>query len=142
MSNTQFAFLNRAAVPDKAALQASIDAMGFNLTLHPDFTRFEDSGFLPFTLNGEEGPGFEISYEDANAVTEDDEDFAAIADGRDYCISMVWRSSLRDLACVMIVSCALAKDFGAVISYEGDDPESLDKMLEATQSILDEASAG
>ena len=100
MSNTQFAFLNRASVPDRRALQASIDAMGFDLELYPDFARFEDSGFLPCTLNGEEGPGFEISYDSASDVIDDDEDFASVADGRDFCISMVWRSSVKDLACV------------------------------------------
>lgn len=139
MSNTQFAFLNRTNVPDRAALQASIDRLGFDLKLAPNFTQFEDSGFLPFKLQGEEGPGFEIFYESAADVTDGDEDFEAVANGRDYCISMVWRSSMKDLACVMILSCALARDFGAVVSYGGEAPEPLDQMLEATQSILAEA---
>ena len=37
MSNTQYAFLKRSSVPDRAALQASVSALGFDLTLHPDF---------------------------------------------------------------------------------------------------------
>ena len=136
MSNTQYAFLKRSSVPDRAALQASVGALGFDLTLHPDFTPFEDSGFLPFVLCGEEGPGFEIEYLEAEEVIDGDEDFASLADGRDYCITMVWRSSMKDLACVMIVSCALAKDFDAVISYEGEEPDPLPKMLEATREIV------
>jgi hypothetical protein len=141
MSNSQFAFINRSAVPDRAALQASIDALGFDLKLHPEFTPFDDSGFLPCTLSGEEGPGFEIFYEDSAEIVGEDDDFKLIADGRDHCISMVWRGSMKDLACVMIVSCALTKDFGAVVSYEGESPESLPKMLEATQGIVKDAAS-
>jgi hypothetical protein len=139
MSNTQFAFLKRSSVPDRASLQASIDALGFDLKLHPDFTPFDDSGFLPFTLNGEEGPGYEIYYEETKDVAKGDERLLALAGDRDHCISMVWRSSLKDLACVMVVSCALTKDFGAVVSYEGEPAEPLESMLEATYGILKDA---
>ena len=136
MSNTQFAFLQRAKVPTREALQTSISALGFDVELHPDFTPFEDSGFLPFTLNGEEGPGFEIQYQDSSEVVDGDDALSAIAAGRDYCISMVWSSSMKDLACVLIVSCALAKDFGAVTSYEGEAPQPLADLLMAAQQII------
>ena len=141
MSNVQYAFLDRARVPDRPALQASIDALGFDLKLYPDFTPFTDEGFSPCVLGGEEGPGFEIAYQTASEATDDDEDFLAIADGRDYCITLVWRGSMKDLACVMIVSCALTKDFGAVVSYEGDEPSPLDEMLASTKEILIDAAA-
>lgn len=136
MSNTQMAFIGRARVPSRSALQASIDALGFDLKLHPEYAPFEDSGFLPFLLNGEEGFGFEIYYQDAAEIVGDDESLRAIANGRDYCISMVWRGSLKDLACVMIVSCALVKDYDAVVSYEGNAPEPLDIMLVATHDVI------
>jgi hypothetical protein len=136
MSNTQFAFIKRSALPDRAALQASVDALGFDLKLHPQFRPITDSGFLPFTLNGQEGSGFEVFYTDTDEVAGDDKNLLFLAGGRDHCISMVWSSSMKDLACVMIVSCALAKDFDAVVSYEGEPPLSLDNMLEATQGIL------
>lgn len=139
MSNSQFAFIQRQSVPDRAALQASLDRLGFDLKLHPDFTRFDDSGFLPFTLNGTEGPGFEIHYSEAQDVVGDDEDFAAIADGRDYCITMTWGGRMKDLACVMMVSCALAQDFGAAVSYEGEEPSPLEEMLHTVQVALKEA---
>lgn len=35
MSNTQVAFIGRARVPSRSALQASIDALGFDLKLDP-----------------------------------------------------------------------------------------------------------
>lgn len=136
MSNTQYAFLDRSCVPDRSALQSSIEALGFDLQLHPDFTPFTDSGFSPCLLEGREGPGFEICYQSTAEATEGDEGFSALAGDRDFCISMVWRGSMKDLACVMIVSCALAKDFGAVVSYEGEDPSSFDEMLEAAKEIV------
>jgi len=73
MSNMQFAFIERSLVPDRAALQASVDALGFDLKLDPEYTRFDDSGFLPFILNGEEGFGFEIYYEEASEIIGEDQ---------------------------------------------------------------------
>lgn len=139
MSNTQYAFLNRAQVPDRSALQASIDALGFDLRLHPQFTPFIDSGFSPCVLCGKEGPGFEIYYAPSKVVTDGNEDFLALAEGRDFCISMVWRGSMKDLACVMVVSCALAKDFGAIVSYEGEATFPLAAMLAATPALIRDA---
>jgi hypothetical protein len=69
MSNTQIAFLNRSNVPDRGALQASIDRLGFNLTLHPEFTAFEDAGFSPCVLNGTPDVGFEVFYAPTSEVT-------------------------------------------------------------------------
>lgn len=138
MSNMQFAFIERSRVPDRAALQASVDALGFDLQLHPEYTRFDDAGFLPLVLNGEEGFGFEIYYDEASGVIGEDQRLRALAAGRDHCISMVWRGSMKDLACVMIFSCALTKDFGAVVFYEGEAPEPLEQMLAATRDILRE----
>lgn len=138
MSNIQYAFIDRASVPDRAALQASIDALGFDLKLDPAFTPFKDSGFLPFVLNAEEGPGFEIGYEPASDLIGDDEALRAIASGRDVVISMAWHGSMKDLACALIVSCALMKDFGAVISYEGEPPEPLETLLTAVNDTLND----
>lgn len=141
MSNIQYAFIERENVPDRSQLQASLDASGYDLKLHPDCMPFEDSGFLPFTLNGEEGPGFEIQCEAASEVIGDDEALREIAGGRDFCISMSWHGSMKDLACVMIVSCALVKDFDSVVSYEGEPPEPLDSLLAAVPEVLADAKA-
>jgi len=140
MSNTQLAFLQRSAVPERAALQASIDSLGFNLKLHPGFNPFVSSGFLPVTLNGEDGPGFEIYFEDVTEISEMDEMRNAIASGRDHCISMRWGGSMKDLACVMIVSSALARDFNAVVSHEGEAPIPVLALLEGARTVLKIAS--
>jgi len=141
VSNIQYAFIDRSRVPNRPELQASIDALGFDLQLSPEYTPFEDSGFLPFTLNGEEGPGFEIQYAVATELIGDDQALKAIATGRDCCISMAWHGSMKDLACVMIVSCALMKNFDAVVSYEGEAPEPLEKLLAEVPGILADARA-
>jgi hypothetical protein len=131
MSNTQYAFLMRSKVPDREALQISIDALGFDLKLDPDFTPFTDSGFSPCVLNGVSNVGFEISYENAA----DFEEIKEIVGVNDFCISMTWHGSMKDCACALVVGSALAKDFGAVISYEGNPPDS----LESLESLLSEA---
>ncbi|MFZ6723425.1 hypothetical protein [Undibacterium sp. Ji49W] len=138
MSNTQFAFIQREQVPNRESLQSAIDQLGFDLQLDSDFTAFEDSGFSPCTLNGKDGTGFEISYDAVTSLSDDEEIFLELANGRDYCISLVWHSSTEDLACVMIVCCALAKYFDALISYEADVPTEFDDLLQATTDIVKE----
>ena len=139
MSNTQYAFLKKSQEPGREALQASIDALGFDLTLYPDFSPLEDSGFLPCTLNGIAGVGFELNGEAAGEVVRGDNALRRIAGENDYGMSLVWGGSVEDRACAMIVSCALAKDFGAVVSYQGQAPEPLDHLLRSTRHIVDDA---
>lgn len=139
MSNTQIAFLNRDNVPNREALQASIDRLGFKLTLDPDFTPFEDCGFSPCVLDGTPDVGFEVFYAPTSEIAEGDHNLTTIANGRDFGISMIWRGSMKDCASAMIVSCALAKDYGAVVSYEGEPPEPFETLLEHTRSIVADA---
>ena len=67
--------------------------------------------------------------------------YVDIASDNDTCLSLVWHGSMRDLACVMIVSCALARDFGAIISFEGEEPESLESLLSGARDALKDAAA-
>lgn len=139
MSNTQFAFLKRKSVPSREVLQAAIDALGFDLKLHPDLDLVKDTGFSPCVLEGVPEVGFELFSGEAEEVLDGDEDFLSTIGDRKFCISMSWRGSMKDCAAVMIVSCALAKLSDAIISYEGDPPEPLSKMLEATNEIIADA---
>jgi len=139
VSNTQYAFLKRSKVPNREALQTSIDRLGFNLKLHPEFTPFEDSGFSPCVLDGIADVGFEVFYSPASNIVEDDAGLQNIVGDNDFFISMVWRGSMKDCACAMIVSCALAKDFDAVISYELNAPEPLETLIQNTKAIINDA---
>ena len=141
MSTIQYPYIERQRVPNRSQLQEAIDAFGFDLKLHPEYMPFQDSGFLPFTLNGDEEPGFEIQYFPSSELNSDDEALLRYAAGRDFCISMSWHGSMKDLACVLLVSCALVKDFGAVVCYEGEPPESLERMLAVVPEVLADADA-
>jgi len=61
----------------------------------------EDCGFSPCVFNGISGAGFEVLCEPTIDLV-DDEVLSDIAGENDISISMVWRSSLRDYACVLI----------------------------------------
>jgi hypothetical protein len=137
MSCTQLAFIIKSRIPDRASLQSSIDSLGFDLELHPELNLLEDTGFVPCVLYGEPNVGFEVFACAAEEITGDEEEFQAIAGDNDWCISLRWHNSMKDCACAMIVCCALAKDFDAVISYEGDPSEPLNRLLESTRSIIE-----
>jgi hypothetical protein len=136
MSNTQYVFLKSADVPSRGALQASIDALGFDLKLHPELNLLTDSGFSPCVLAGNSDVGFELITGSAHEIFEGAEE---LAPDKDYSIGMIWGGSMKDCASVMIVSAALAKDFGAVISYEGAPPEPVEKILEGARIVFAEA---
>lgn len=77
-------------------------------------------------------------HESTSAMICDDDQLMHLAEDRDLCISMAWHGGINDLACVMVVSCALIKDFEAVVSYEGEQPEQPNRMFEiASEGITD-----
>ncbi|MGW8393485.1 hypothetical protein [Pseudoduganella sp. HUAS MS19] len=136
MSNTQYAFLKHTAIPGRGELQAAIDALGFDLKLHPELDFAEDSGFSPCILEGTPDVGFELYSGEAEEFLDGTDEFRSLIGDREFCISMIWRGSMKDCAAALIVSCALAKLCDAVISYEGEPPEPFNKMLEATKEIV------
>jgi hypothetical protein len=138
MSNIQYAFIESRHVPDRLSLQVGIDALGFDLKIGDAYIPFKDCDFVPVVLNGQAGHGLDLQFLAAEELATSTELRDVVA-GRDQCISMAWHGSFKDLACVMIVSCALAKDFGAVVSYAGEPPESLADLLEAAREALEEA---
>lgn len=142
MSNTQFAFLAKENVPSKEQWQSAIDELKFsiNLQIDPELVPFEDEGFSPCIWgDNEHDVGFEIYYDPSADIHGDDADLTKIIGDNDYSISMCWDGSMKDCAAVMIASCALATAFGAVISYQGQAPEALDKLISDTKEIIVDA---
>jgi len=136
MANEQYAFLNKDKVPSRDAWQASIDECGFDFQLDPALKPFEDSGFLPCKLGGRDA-GFEIVYDGSPELLKE---FGDLVQGRDYCISFRWGGSMIECASVMIASYSLAKSFGAIVSYEGEDPVGdLGDFLEETRACVKDA---
>lgn len=139
MSNIQFVFLKKSDIPARAALQASIDALGFDMQLDPQLDLLEDEGFSPNVLEGRADVGLELGRDSVEEILEENSELRGAVRDRDVCITMSWHGSMADLACAMIVSTALAKDFGAVVSYEGETPDTLAGLLEGTQDAIAEA---
>lgn len=61
MARARTAYLNRADVPDRAALQAALDAFKLKLVLDDGYVPLETSGYLPCTLHGEDA-GFTLRF--------------------------------------------------------------------------------
>ncbi|MDR0781712.1 MAG: hypothetical protein LBF16_13655 [Pseudomonadales bacterium] len=137
MSNTQFAFLEKSRVPIRASLQASIDALGFDLQLYPALDLLSDAGFIPCVFYGVSDIGFELYSGPTSDVIGDNDELLSAIGNHDFCLNMVFHSSMKDCAAVMIVSCALAHDFGAVIFYEGETPMSLEMLLQETPEVIE-----
>jgi len=93
----------------------------------------EDSAYSPCILLGSPS-GVEIYYEGDPAFLND---FSRIHQGRDYCISFRWGAGPEECACASIASYALAKRFGAVVSYEGEVPLGLEDLRSGAQEALD-----
>ena len=130
MSNCYFAFINKSDVPSRSKLQKALLKHDFALELDAEFTPFTDEGFSPCVLDEGASTGFEIFYEPAAEVIEDDEELLNIADGKDFCISLQWGGEFEAAISVMMVAAALRQEFGAIISYAGDEPETLETLLE------------
>jgi hypothetical protein len=136
MANEQYAFIEKAKLPDLTTWQAAIDDAGFDLQLDPELKIGSDVGFASCTLHGADA-GVEIYFEDSEEFLSQ---FADIAPNKDYCISFRWGGSEIECACAMILSYALAKRCDAIISYEGDTPyDSLDALLADTNGMLKDA---
>lgn len=133
MANEQFAFLLKENVPTREEWQAAINDCGFSFQLDPELKVFEHCGFLPCILEGEEA-GVEVYYDGSPDLLEE---FSDIAPGQDYCISFRWGGSMMACASAMILSYTLAARFGAIVSYEGEEPnEDLDLLLEETKACI------
>jgi hypothetical protein len=139
MSNAQYVFLEKSRVPSFELLQASIDALGFDLKLDPALDLLSGRGFSPCVFYETPDVGFDLSSQSALDIIGDNEAFRQAIGDRDLCLGLIWHSSLKDCATVMIVSCALAKDFGALVSYEGELPEPIEDLLQILPQFIEEA---
>jgi hypothetical protein len=118
MARAQTAFLNRKNIPERPALQAAVDALGFKLTLDESYAPFETAGYLPCTLDGEDA-GFDIRFQDV-AVDLSPALKAAIADS-DAAIGFRWSGDPREQLAAPGVCAALAAQFGAVVHEPDTD---------------------
>ena len=120
MSLHQTAFIAKERVPNRSDLQATVQKLGFDLTIDDFYKPFGCSGFLPCNLNGEKS-GFEIYFGLSEEELQQFPHRKEAIGNRDSAITFRWGSRMDECACVMIVSAALANDHGAVVLYQDDD---------------------
>jgi hypothetical protein len=136
MSLQQTAYVARANVPDRSALQAAVDGLGFDCKIDAFYVPFQCSGFLPCVLAGS-GSGFEIYFEEAADVLSAFPNLLGTVGSRDVAITFRWGGNMSECACVPIVSAALAKTFGAIVNYQDDDiVYSGDQLVEEAGAAL------
>lgn len=139
MANEQYAFLKSSNVPTREGLQQAIDRAGFDLKLDAGYQPRTNVGFVPCTLNGKE-TGVEMYFDDSKELMDS---FRELAEDRDCCISFRWGGNMRECACAMVASYALADSFDAIVSYEGEPPaESMQAFRKETESVIVLAAKG
>jgi hypothetical protein len=138
MSMLQTAYVARTRVPQREALQAAIDALGFDCKLDESYTPFKSRGFLPCNLCGKES-GFEIYFEPTAGLLEQFPLLARELGDREVAMTMRWGGDMAECACVMVVSAALANESDALVHYQNDDMlYSKDQLIEEANTALAE----
>jgi len=132
MSQLQTAFLDKSRVPDRVQLEEAIRGLGFDLTIDEFYRPFDCSGYLPCVLKGKKS-GFEIYFESPDEAVQSSPLLKETVGSRDCAICFRWGGDMSECACVLIVSAALAKYFGAVVHYQGDD------LLYTAEQLIEEA---
>ncbi len=132
MSLQQTAYIVRASVPQRDTLQAAVDSLGFDCRIDASYAPFSSSGFFPCVLAGRDS-GFEIYFESADDVLGSFPHLVDTVGNRDIAITFRWGGDMAECACVLIVSAALAKSFGAIVHYQDDD------MLYSAEQLIIEA---
>jgi len=135
MARALTAYLFRADVPARAALQTALDGLKLKLVLDDGYLPLVSSGYLPCTLDGEDA-GFTIRFREADTDLSKFPALAAAIAGRDVAVDVKWSGDVREQVSAMGVCAALAGSFGALVH----DPEK-DELLDSGK-LLGRAKAG
>jgi hypothetical protein len=134
MALQQTAYLHGESVPQRDALQATVDALGFDCELDASYVPFKSEGYMPCILMGQ-GSGFEIYFEPAAECLRDFPGLTALVGNRNSAITFRWGGDMAECACVLIVCAALAKCANAIVHYQDDD------IVYSTEQLIEEARA-
>ncbi len=129
-------------MPNRESWQNAITDLDFNVKLELDkkLTPLVDGSLCRCTLNEgrEDEHGFEVYNGKAGGEFEDGFLVESIAGDREHYFMLRALSSMGDIACVLIASCALQKGFGSVISYDGKKPKAYNDLEKDTLNALTE----
>lgn len=138
MARSHILYIDRAAVPDRAALQAAIDASKTKVVLDHDYAPFAVDGYLACALDGEDA-GFDIRFSQRDAAAPLPPTLAEAIGSRDVAIALKWSSDPREKIAAFAFSAALAESFGAIIhDPEKDRLVSGSALLKDARAALDE----
>jgi hypothetical protein len=111
---SQSAILRRSDVPSREALQEALKTLKFKLTLDESYVPLESSGYLPCTINGEDG-GFDIRFDRLETYLGKYAELESCLEQRDTLISLRWSGDPREEVCALMVAAALAQGFDAIV---------------------------
>lgn len=114
MAITHSAVLERAHVPAREALQNALKGLKFKLSIDETYTPFESAGYLPCTLNGEDG-GLDIRFEAADGYLNQHPDLRTETGQRDTLITLRSGGDPREDVCALMIAAVLAHDFSAIV---------------------------
>ena len=124
MARTLIAFVQRNRIPDRAALQRAIDALGQPLTLDAGDAPLATGGYRPCTLQGEDA-GFDLRIGEA----------ADTGDGDEVRLTFRWSGDPREEAAASIVCAVLAAACDARVQA-GDATRSTAALLATADACL------
>jgi len=109
-----YAFVPEAGVPERAALQAAIGHLGFDLQLDPGWAPYAAPGYLPCTLEGEDA-GVDLRFDRDAALPAGAEGLAAQRGDRRTAVRLRWGGDVREQLAATLIAAALAEGFGAMV---------------------------
>jgi hypothetical protein len=134
MSVTYSVFLNRASIPDAAALEAVAREIAPAFALAEPYDFLEDTGWCPCLLNGRDA-GFEWELEP------NDPEASGLAEYDSEAL-LSFRSAEADRHCVVIVAAAIAaRGGGQIVPPLGESIEAGAAVEWAKQAIAEAAGA-
>lgn len=136
MANLLTAFMDRAQVPDRDALQEALKSLKFKLHIDDSYVPFGCKGYIPCTIDGEDS-GIEIKFTDSSESFSDAPPLKAQIEDRDTGINIRWGGDPREVASAVMVAATLAQNFGALVHRDGeDDFRTADQLLEEARGAF------
>jgi len=127
-ARTLHAFLPEAGVPERAALQAAIDRLGFDLQLDPGWAPHAAPAYLPCTLEGEDA-GVYVRFDREAALPAGTEALAAQRGDRGTGVQLRWGGDAREQLAATLIAAALAEGFDAlVVAADGAEMRTLESL--------------
>jgi hypothetical protein len=124
MARALTAYLKKADVPSRKALQAALDPLGFKVVVDDDYAPLKSKGYVPCALDGEDA-GFDLRFQDVEAETR-----SKLSLGEDsVAMALRWGGDPREELAALAVAVALAQQFGAIVEEPAGAALSVDELL-------------